>query len=49
MTVIYGDAIYHFTEDAVIVEAAGAAPAPVEPASLPLPVARVLAARGRRA
>jgi hypothetical protein len=50
MTVIYGEATYHLSDDGVTVEADGREPAAVEPDSLPLPVARVLRAlRGRAA
>ena len=44
MTVIYGDATYHLSDDAVTVQSAGGDPAPIEPDTLPLPVARVLRA-----
>ena len=44
MTVIYGDATYHLTDDAVTVVSDGREPAPVAPERLPLPVARVLRA-----
>ena len=44
MTVIYGDATYHLSDDAVTVVSAGREPASVEPDSLPLPVSRVLRA-----
>ena len=49
MTVIYGDATYHLSDDAVTVESDGREPAWVEPDSLPLPVARVLRAFRERA
>ena len=48
MTVIYGDATYHLSDDGVTVEAAGQAPAAVELQWLPLPVARVLASLRNR-
>ena len=49
MTVIYGDATYHLSDDAVTVETEGHELAPVDPQGLPLPVARVLRAFRARA
>ena len=44
MTVIYGDATYHLSDDAVTVQPHGGEPSPAPLETLPLPVARVLRA-----
>ena len=44
MTVIYGDATYHLSDEDVRVQSEGGELSRVEPELLPLPVARVLRA-----